>query len=175
VRAHAVADVQVSAIAARAGVAPSQVLYYFGSRNDALVAAFAHAEQALSIGRSERLGSIDDCTKRLAAYVSAYLPEDRHDPVWKLWIEGWLRSESRAQFAPSGADADKGWVGDLVACLEHASACGGVLPEPAPGYARRLIFLLDGLAVHVLADHIDPHEALGHAMTILRADIRGLD
>jgi hypothetical protein len=84
------------------------------------------------------------------------------------------RSPSRARFAPAGAEADEGWVSDLVECLEHATACGGTLPEPAAGYARRFLFLLDGLAVHVLADHIGPKEAFGFAMTALRSDIRGL-
>jgi AcrR family transcriptional regulator len=174
IRAQAVADVQLAAIAARAGLGPSHVLYYFGSRDDVLIAAVAHAEAQLAAGRGERLRTIGDCTARLAAFVAAYLPDDRHDPVWKLWIEGWLRSSSRAEFANVGREADQGWLDDLAECLEHVTACGGSLPEPAAAYARRFLFYLDGLAVHVLADHLSPDEAAAYAMAALRSETSGL-
>jgi len=174
IRGQAVADVQLSAIAARAGVGSSHVLYYFGSRDGVLIAAVAQAEQELAAGRGERLRGIAGAAERLAAFVDAYLPDDRHDPVWKLWVEGWLRSPSRAEFNAVGRDADQRWMGDLVACLEHVTASGGALPDSAPAYARRFIFYLDGLAVHVLADHISRDQATGYAMAVLDTDLRGL-
>jgi AcrR family transcriptional regulator len=172
IRAQAVADVQLSAIAERAGVGSSHILYYFGSRDALLIAAVAHAEQALAAGRSERLRAIGDGTERLAAYVDAYLPDDRHDPVWKLWIEGWLRSPSRAEFLTVGRDADAGWMTDLVECLDQVTAGGATLPEPAERYARRFLFFLDGLAIHVLGDHIGRAEAAEYAMAALRSELR---
>ena len=126
-----------------------------------LIAAVAHAEQELAVGRSGRLRAIGDSSDRLAAYVGAYLPDDRHDP-------GWTRSASRAEFTAVGQEADRGWFDDLVECLDHVTASGGTLPEPATAYARRFIFFLDGLAIHVLADHIGHDEALGYAMAELR-------
>jgi len=171
VRAQPVADVQLAAIAARAELGPSHALYYFGSRDGVLIAAVAHAEQQLAAGRRERLEAIDDPVQRLAAFVEAYLPDDRDDPVWKLWFEGWLRSRSRSEFAEVGAAADLAWHTDLVACLEHVTGGGGTLPEPAAGYARRFLILLDGLAVHILADHIAVTEAKAHAMTALRSEL----
>ncbi len=164
IRAQPVADVQLAAIAARAGLRPSHVLYYYGSRDDVLIAAVAHAEQGLRAGRRERLEAIGDPLERLAALVDAYLPDDRHDPIWKLWFEGWLRSASRAEFAEVGVQADQEWHADLVACLEHAGAPGEA--------ARRTLFLLDGLAAHVLADHITVAEAKAHAMAALGSGLR---
>jgi AcrR family transcriptional regulator len=164
IRTQPVADVQLLAIAARAGLGASHALYYFGSRDGVLVAAVAHAEQELAEGRSERLAAIDDPVERIAAFVEAYLPDDRHDPIWKLWFEGWLRSSSRSEFGDVGSEADQMWLRDLVGCLDHLT-----LPEPASSYARRFLFLLDGLAVHVLADHITAAEAKQSAMTELGA------
>jgi AcrR family transcriptional regulator len=172
IRAEAVADVQLAAIAARADLRPSHVLYYFGSRDEVLIAAVAHAEERLASGRGERLRAIADDMERLAAFVDANLPADRHDPVWKLWIEGWLRSPSRAEFTAVGREADQGWMVDLIDCVEHVTATGGVLPEPVPVFARRFIWFLDGLAVHVLADHITRDEAAAHAMESLRSRLR---
>jgi AcrR family transcriptional regulator len=173
IREQAVADVQLAAIASRAGLGASHLLYYFGSRDGVLIAAVAHAEDQLAAGRRERLREIDDAEARLAAFIEAYLPDDRHDPVWKLWIEGWLRSPSRAEFAPVGSEADRRWMADLIDSLEHAAA-GTALPEPAADLARRLLFLLDGLAVHVLADHLTPAAAAEHGMRAVRTQIPGL-
>ena len=171
IRTQAVADVQLSAIAERAGMKASHVLYYFGSRDDVLIAAVAHAEQQLATDRAERLRAIDDPDGAARRLRRHYLPDDRHDPVWKLWIEGWLRSPSRTEFAPIGRKAERaGWPTSLD-CLAHVTARGGALPEPAPSFARRFLFLLDGLAVHVLADHIDIADATGFAMASLRSEL----
>ena len=172
IRAQPVADVQLASIAARAGLRPGHALYYFGSRDGILIAAVAHAEQQLAGDRRRRLRAIADPTERLAAFVTAYLPDDGNDPVWKLWFEGWLRSRSRDDFAEVGRAADLGWRTDLLECLDHVAATGGTLPEPAVDYARRFIFLLDGLAVHVLADHIGIAEAKGYAMRAVRSRAR---
>ena len=171
VRASPVADVQLAAIAARAGMGASHILYYFPSRDDVLIAAVAHAEQQLAEGRTERLRAIEDANARLRAYLRAYLPDDRHDPVWKLWMEGWLRSPSSAAFRPVGADANLRWRGDLIEALEHAVRADVTLEEGSAGIARRLNFLLDGLAVHILSGKVSPEDAEEVAMAAIRAEI----
>ena len=109
IRAQPVADVQLSAIAARAGLGPSHALYYFGSRDGVLIAAVAHAEAAARRpAAASGCAAIGDPAERLAAFVDAYLPNDRHDPVWKLWFEGWLRSASRTEFGEVGSGGGRG-------------------------------------------------------------------
>jgi AcrR family transcriptional regulator len=54
IREEAVADVQLAAIAARAGVRPSHVLNYFGSRDEVLIAAVAPAGAAAHAAASMR-------------------------------------------------------------------------------------------------------------------------
>jgi len=64
IREQPLADVQLAAIAARAGLKPNHVLYYFASRDDVLIAAVAHAEQQLATDRKATSpadpGTIDD-------------------------------------------------------------------------------------------------------------------
>jgi AcrR family transcriptional regulator len=172
IREQPIGDVQLAAIAAHAGLKPNHVLYYFASRDEVLIAAVAHAEHTLAAGRSERLRSIRDPEQRLEAYVTAYLPEDRSDPVWKLWIEGWLRSASRDEFAEVGWEANLGWRTDLVETVQHALGSRAPTTEAINAFARRFNFLLDGIAVHVLAGHIAPDEAAAVAMTSLKAELR---
>lgn len=173
IRERAIADVQLSSIAEHAGLKPSHLLYYFPSRDDVLIAAVAYAEHKLAEGRSERLRTLTDPADRLAAYVTAYLPDDRHDPVWKLWIEGWLRSASRDGFAVVGTDANAGWRTDLVEALEYAiETSDAALTENTIAFARRFNYFLDGLAVHVLANHISVTEARAAARRALKSELR---
>jgi hypothetical protein len=80
--------------------------------------------RARAISETKVLRAIDDPLERLAAFVAAYLPDDRHDPVWKLWIEGWLRSPSRTEFVPIGKQADQGWMADAIECVDPDAAAG---------------------------------------------------
>jgi AcrR family transcriptional regulator len=172
IREQAIADVPLSSIAARAGMKPNHVLYYFGSRDDVLIAAVDRAERELAEGRSERLREIADPEERLAAYVKAYLPQDRHDPVWKLWIEGWLRSASHDQFAEVGWEAYLRWRADLVEAVRHALGARAPGTEEISAFARRFTFLLDGIAIHVLAGHLDAAEAADVGMSAMRSELQ---
>ena len=172
IRASSVADVQLTAIAEHAGMRANHVLYYFGTRDDVLIAAAQQVELTLADGRAGRLDAVADPDERLRAYVQAYLPEDRHDPIWKLWLEGWLRSASHVGFAEVGDAAHAGWLKDLETTVRHALDGGGSLTEPVPRFARRMIFVLDGVSVHVMAGHIARDEAVEIALTTLRRELR---
>jgi AcrR family transcriptional regulator len=166
IRDQPVADVQLAAIAERAGMRPGHVLYYFDSRDDVLVETVKHAEARIGEEREAALAGVDDPLERLERYVVQYLPDDRHDPVWKLWFEGWLRSASHDAFAAVGQAIDARWRADLVAALRAAGATGDV-----DEYAMRLNVLLDGLALHVMSSHLSPEHAAAIAIDELRRDL----
>jgi AcrR family transcriptional regulator len=165
IRAHPVADVQLAAIAERAGMRPGHVLYYFASRDDVLVETVRHAEARLGEERTAALSGVDDPMERLERYVVHYLPDDSDDPVWKLWFEGWLRSASHEAFAEVGDAMDARWRADLVSALQDAGATGDV-----EEYAMRLNVLLDGLALHVMSRHLSAEHAAAIAIDELRRD-----
>jgi AcrR family transcriptional regulator len=171
IRKQPVADVPLASIAEHAGLKPSHVLYYFPSRDDVLIAAVEHAERELAAGRTEELRGISDPERRLMAYVQAYLPGDRDDPVWKLWIEGWLRSASRAEFGAIGRQASLGWRTDLEEAVAHALGARAPSQEALSAFARRFNFALDGIAIHVLAGHVAAREAADMAMATLKPQL----
>jgi AcrR family transcriptional regulator len=166
IREQPVADVQLAAIAERAGMRPGHVLYYFASRDDVLVEAVRQAEARIGEEREVALAGVDEPLERLERYVVHYLPDDRHDPVWKLWFEGWLRSASHEAFAEVGNAIDARWRGDLTRALRDAGARGDV-----EEYAMRLNVLLDGLALHVMSGHLSPEHAAAIAIDELRRDL----
>ena len=172
IRAHPVADVQLAEIAARAGMKPNHVLYYFASRDEVLIEAVRHAEAQLAERRARALRSAAEPRERLARYVEEYLPDDRHDPVWKLWLEGWLRSASHAQFGELGRELHRRWLEDLAGALDAAVEAGASMTEDRMAFARRFVISLDGLALHVIAGHLTTAEAAELAMTTLGVELR---
>lgn len=171
IRDSAIADVQLAAIAEHAGMRPNHVLYYFGSRDDVLVAAAQHVVAMLADGRAGRLEAVPDAGARLRRYLEMYLPDDQHDPIWKLWAEGWLRSSVLEGLAAVGDAAHAGWLTDLTATVEYALVQLGPIREETGRFCRRMIFVLDGLAVHVARGHISHAEAVDLAMTTFRSEL----
>jgi AcrR family transcriptional regulator len=166
IREQPVADVQLAAIAERAGMRPGHVLYYFASRDDVLVETVRYAEARIGEEREAALAGVEDPLERLERYVAQYLPDDRHDPVWKLWFEGWLRSASHDAFAEVGQAIDARWRADLIGALRAAGATGDV-----EEYAMRLNVLLDGLALHVMSTHLSAEHAAAIAIDELRRNL----
>ena len=171
IREQPVANVQLAAIAARAGLRPGHVLYYFASRDAVLVETVRVAEGRLADVRTAALARVSAPLERLDVYVEHYLPDDRHDPVWKLWLAAWLRSPAHADFAALGTAMDARWRADLVAALGDAVAAGAQLDDDLNAVATRMHVWLDGLALHVMSDHIAPAEAVAMARAQLRREL----
>ncbi|NUR86631.1 MAG: TetR/AcrR family transcriptional regulator [Nonomuraea sp.] len=159
-----VAEIQVQQIAERAGMSPARVLYYFPSRDAILVETFRWSERRLAERRAAEFDAAGEPQARLDRYVRLYLPEDRHDVSWKLWLEAWLRSTSATELSRTADEIDSGWMGDLAAILSDGVACGVFRAVVAGEFLPSFNALLDGLAVHVLIGRIDRAHAVETAL-----------
>jgi AcrR family transcriptional regulator len=78
-------------VAAESGVPVSTLQYYFGSREDLLVAAFRHASGTEIAALEAELAALDDPWQRLTVIVSravtGYLADEAG--AARLWIESW--------------------------------------------------------------------------------------
>src|SRR5260370_16629994 len=78
-------------VAAESGVPVSTLQYYFGSREDMLVAAFRHASGAEIAALETAIAALDDPWERLelivAKALTAYQPDAPEGG--RLWIESW--------------------------------------------------------------------------------------
>ncbi|WP_214316977.1 TetR/AcrR family transcriptional regulator [Nonomuraea sediminis] len=159
-----VAEIQVQQIAERAGMSPARVLYYFHSRDQILVETFRWSERGLSERRAAEFATLADPVARLDRYVRLYLPVDRHDVSWKLWLEAWLRSTSANELSRTADEIDGGWMRDLVAIIADGVASGVFRSLPAEEFLPSFNALLDGLAVHVLIGRLDRARAVRTAL-----------
>jgi DNA-binding transcriptional regulator YbjK len=131
-------------VAARAGAALGSVAYYFGSRDDLLVAAVeALAEPWLANARA----------------VAADPPDDLADALVRLVAGDAGRQELQVQYErlvqaarmPALAARTTAWTDELVALAD------GVLRDAGHDALtpRAAVALVDGLLLHALADPLD--------------------
>jgi AcrR family transcriptional regulator len=145
-------------VAAASGVPVSTLQYYFGSREDMLVAAFRHASETEIAGIRAEIGRLPDPWDRLRLIVDRALGGYRggDDAPGRLWIESWrfgMRDEDmRADIHRDYA----AWRALVAETVSAGTASGRFAGSRSPGQVATLtIALLDGLGISVAVQDPD--------------------
>ena len=81
---------RISDVAARAGMTPGHVSYYFPSKNDLLMRAIEESEAGLVDELLATLSRVRDPWRRLDRLVELSVATGPGDPGWVLWFQVWL-------------------------------------------------------------------------------------
>ncbi|MEU8242876.1 TetR/AcrR family transcriptional regulator [Actinoplanes missouriensis] len=155
-----------SDVTAATGVGVSTLQYYFGTREDMLVAVFRHAAQRDFDLVRERLAPLTDPRERLLAIATHLTGAVGSDTTWRLWVESW-RWASRDPGVRADVLADyRGWH-ELIAA--EVEAAGGEDPMTT---ARLILALIDGLALPVVLG--DPELTRAAAQRLLAGGLTRL-
>jgi AcrR family transcriptional regulator len=165
-------------VAAESGVPVSTLQYYFGSREDLLVAAFRHASGTEIAALEAELGELADPWDRLTCIVTRALGGYRTEEAGsgRLWIESWHFGIRDAEMR---ADTlrDYGAWRRLVADAVRSGAASGrfAVGLPPARIAVLTIALVDGVGIPLaLGDpELTPASATADVMAAL-ADLLGL-
>ncbi|MFE5330652.1 TetR/AcrR family transcriptional regulator [Embleya sp. NPDC056575] len=149
---HGLAQLTMAGLGKRIGISGGHVAYYFGSKEQLLVETLRWSEQGFAERRRALLGATEvPRAERLAGYIDLYLPDERADPRWTLWLEVWTRSLADPDVLAAGVEIEGPWIADLRAMIA---------PHPDPdGYVLRLHALLDGLATRIVIGAPGPSRA----------------
>jgi AcrR family transcriptional regulator len=139
-------------VAAESGVPVSTLQYYFGSREDLLVAAFRHASSAEITALEAEVAALSDPWDQLERIISralsGYQPEAPEGPgAGRLWIESWhfgIRDAEMRADALRDYDAWRRLVADAVRRGVEQGKFGPVQPEKV---AVLTIALVDGMGI----------------------------
>lgn len=142
--------VTVRDIAARAGISPSHVLYYFGRRENILMETLRWSESELSTQRVRELDAADTSTQKLVRFVRLYLPTDPGDVRWNLWNQVIAAPPRTRETDEVIADLEQVWVDDLQGILTVGVATSEFDSVDVPGLALRTRLLMDGVASEVV-------------------------
>lgn len=145
-----IADTRIADIAARSGMSPGHVMYYFDSKAGILAELLRWNEDRFHEKLEADLMSADSARARLHKVIRASVPTGRGDPHWLLWLEVWARApRDRALLADQGLEETR--FQDLLAVVIRGGQATGEFSTAtdATRAAMRLSATLDGLAVRV--------------------------
>jgi len=164
-------------VAAESGVPVSTLQYYFGSREDLLVAAFRHASSAEIAALETDVAGIADPWAQLERIITTSLTGYQPDAPegGRLWIESWHFGIRDAEMRADALRDNTAWRGLVAQVVRHGIEQGvfGTAYDPDT-VAVLTIAVADGLGIPLsLADpDITPATAVQDVMAVLRALLR---
>ena len=154
--------VRVKDIAARAGISPASVLYYYPRIDDLLLEVSREAMARYAERRAAAVRELGDPADQLRLAIHLGVPTGPDDADSRILYElDAFTGTSTAFAALSSAYFDR-QVALYEAVLERGDRAGAFeLPGPATDLARAIVAMEDGLGLQVVIGHpgIDPREA----------------
>jgi AcrR family transcriptional regulator len=161
-------------VAAESGVPVSTLQYYFGSREDLLVAAFRHASGTEIAALESDLAGLDDPWQQLAHIVGRALTGYQAGAAGagRLWIESWHFGIRDAEMRGDAVRDYAAWRRLVADVVRGGSAAGRFAPRLSPERIAVLtIALVDGVGIPLaLGDpEVSADQAAGEVLSALSA------
>jgi AcrR family transcriptional regulator len=162
-------------VAAESGVPVSTLQYYFGSREDLLVAAFRHASGTEIEALEADLAGLDDPWQQLRLIVTSalrgYQPGSGGAAgSGRLWIESWHFGIRDAEMRADALRDYGAWRRLVADVVRRGTEAGTFAPRLSPEQVAVLtIALVDGVGIPLALDDpaITPDGALADVLTVL--------
>ena len=144
------ASTTVRDVAAEMGTSSGLIHHYFGSMDDVLAAAFERVAEH-DLGLSARLmAEASNPVEALRVFFRTYTPADK-DWAFQLWLDAWAEAARRPAVQATSRRLNLEWQGLLERTIVDGVATRDfTCPDPV-GAAWRILSLLDGLALQVVA------------------------
>ena len=137
-------------VTAATGVGVSTLQYYFGSREDMLIAVFRFAAQSDFDAVGERLAPVADPWERLVVIAEHLTGAVGSDTGWRLWVESWRWALRDPELRAEVLGDYTRWHVLLAEIIAVGVAAGRFDTDAAPiDVARQALALIDGLALPV--------------------------
>ena len=159
-------------VAAESGVPVSTLQYYFGSREDLLVAAFRHASAAEIAGLETEIGGLDDPWQQLARIVTRAVAgyEDPATGTGRLWIESWHFGIRDAEMRADTVRDYDAWRRLVAGVVRQGAEAGRFAPRLSPERIAVLtIALVDGVGIPLALS--DPESTSATAVPVVISGI----
>ncbi len=141
-------------VAARMGTSSGLIHHYFDSMDDVLAAAFEQAAGGDLARARTAISAEPTATARLDAFVRSYAPA-QSDWTMQLWLDAWSEAARRPALQRVSRRLNRGWQTLVREIIERGAGDGEFHTADADASAWRLLSVLDGLALQVVA-----HDAL---------------
>jgi AcrR family transcriptional regulator len=147
-------------VATEMGTSSGLIHHYFESMDDVLAAAFEYAAGG-DLRRAEAaIAAEPDPAAQLDRFNDSYAPA-QSDWTMQLWLDAWSEAARRPALGRVSRRLNRAWQGLVRDLIVAGVASGAFVSDDPDAAAWRLLSVLDGLALQVVA-----HDAL-----ITRADV----
>lgn len=167
--ARGFADTRIADVAARAGTSPALVIYYFGTKDGLLTAAFRHSEDRFYRTTDELLATQSSARDRLESLVRLTCVKQGRDEVpgvWGLWLDLWVQAFRHPELAKDRVEYDRRWTRTIAEIVREGQVSGEFGAADADQFAIGFAAMMDGLSIQVALedDVVDSERALAVAM-----------
>jgi AcrR family transcriptional regulator len=166
------ATTTVRDVAAEMGTSSGLIHHYFDTMDDVLAAAFEQAAAGDLAEARRRVEEAGDALEQLTAFLGAYSPAQT-DGTMQLWLDAWSEAARRPALQAVSRRLNLEWLDLVIGILRRGDADGTLCcsdPEPA---AWRILSVLDGLALQVVAHHglVSRADAIDWAASAIESEL----
>jgi AcrR family transcriptional regulator len=159
-RRKGLASTTVRDVAAEMGTSSGLIHHYFASMDEVLAASFELvATQDLRLSE-QLMAEASSPVDALRVFFRTYTPADK-DWAFQLWLDAWAEAARRPAIQATSRRLNLEWQALLERTIEAGVRSGAFVCRDPGGASWRILSLLDGLALQVVA----------HGTTITRADV----
>jgi AcrR family transcriptional regulator len=158
-------------VAAETGMAVSTLQYSFGNRDDLVIAALRHTNEAIKAEVAEVIDGVDDPIERMRRFVHTTMVGDEGPQAareaWLLWIEYWRSGAHDPELAQEWYEVYDQWKAIALPIIEDGRNAGVFTAKPTIDDAVTLVLaIFDGLIVPMVLGHasMQPSRAESLAM-----------
>ncbi|HLN07153.1 MAG TPA: TetR family transcriptional regulator C-terminal domain-containing protein [Acidimicrobiales bacterium] len=169
-------ETRISDVAQRAGVSPTLVIYYFGTKDNLLTEAMRYSEDAFYELGARRMEAVIGAKARLEEIVAlTCLPTAGEDVTdsWTLWLDLWAQATRHPAVARVREEFDEHWRETLRSIVREGQASGEFGAIDADDFAVGFSALLDGLAIQIALEDpaVDGRRAFELSMRVAAAEL----
>jgi len=137
-------------LAAEMGTSSGLIHHYFESMDDVLAAAFEQAAGGDLARARQLIAAETDPVAQLDMFIESYAPA-QFDWTMQLWLDAWAEAARRPALQRVSRRLNREWQALVRTIVEGGAARGIFATDDADASAWRLLSVLDGLALQVVA------------------------
>ncbi len=147
-------------VAAEMGTSSGLIHHYFDSMDAVLAAAFEQAASGDLARARDAVTAGSTPGDQLDAFIDSYAPA-QSDWTMQLWLDAWSEAARRPALQEVSRRLNREWQALVRDIIERGAATGEFTSDDPDAAAWRLLSVLDGLALQVVA----------HDAVITRVDV----
>ena len=172
-RRKGLAATTVRDVAAEMGSSSGLIHHYFETMDDVVAAAFERVAGEDLVETEVLLREAGDPTGVVRAFLSSYAPVGE-DWAFQLWLDAWAEAARRPALREVSGRLNLAWAAMLERAIRDGVKEGVFRTDDPAGAAWRILSLVDGLALQVVAHQtiIDRADMLAWAAGATERELR---